>query len=258
MKRISDKKDVVLDKGIYVNVLETNANRRELFLVYNKKGIPLYEIKAEGIVEIDQDIKLLPNVDAEISYPAHAKLAADDKVVFLNTHFNLHFDNLQTTPFNTIYNVDLTSVLGTRYEVRTLYVSRLPVNFGFGINFQNASWSNEFDQIKLSIMSLGPQIEKQFYADDNMIVSVLAGAEFAPIYRTSSGDSVEKYKAMLFDLGAEATWETRFGKWSLGGHYRRHDLTLTESSRAGLNPVPEELIINSIGAMVGYKYEWNL
>ena len=258
LTRLSDKKNFSIEKGIYAHVLETNPMRRDHFIVYNKAGKPVYETLSDGIVEIEKDIQILPNVDAEISYPPPSSLKANNKYAFLDTQFNVHLDRLQMSPLNSIYSQELDSAVGNRFEVRTLYTSELPVNFGLSLNYQTATWENDIDEVKLSILSFGPQIQRYIYQEEKLAISLHLGGEFAPIYRTSSGDSVERYKAILFDLGIEAMWQTDFGKWSLGSHYRRHDLTLTSSTRAGSNPVPEELIINSIGAMVGYKYEWDL
>jgi hypothetical protein len=258
LTKISDRKEVAIEKGFYANVLEIDPNRRDTFLVYNKNGVAVYETATTSIVEVADDLRILPKYDAEISYPAPQKFQVDDENSFFDTQFNIHYDNLLTTEFNSIYSDQLESVFATRFELRTLYVSTLPVNMGLNLNYQSTSWRNDVDQVKLSILSFGPQIQRFIYKEENMAVSVLFGAEYAPVYRTSSGDSVETYQATLFDLGLESIWATNSGKWSIGAHLRRHDLTLKTSTREGLQPFAEEIIINSIGAMIGYKYEWNL
>ncbi len=259
LARLSDKKSFVIERGIFANVLETNPSRRDHFLVYDKKGKPVYEVLVDGMVEIEKDVRVLPNVNAEISYPPPAELQTNNDYAFFDTQFNLHLDRLGMSPFNTIYkNQDATSALGNRFELRTLYSSELPVNFGLSLNYQTASWETQTDQIKISILSFGPQIQRYVYEEENVAVSLHVGGEYAPIYKTSSGLFSEKYQAVVFDVGVETLWATYFGKWSLGAHYRRHNLTLKNTNRPATNPVPEELVINSIGAMVGYKYEWDL
>jgi hypothetical protein len=258
LTKLSDKKTFSLSKGIYANVLEVDTTVRDRFIVYSKSGTPLYETTSDAILEIAEDIRLLPKNRADVSYPAARDFESNDENVFFDTQFNIHYDSLATTEFNTIYNDQLDSVMASRFELRTLYVSHLPVNFGLNFNYQSTSWRNDVDQVKLSILSFGPQIQRFFYKEEALAVSALFGAEYAPVYRTSSGDSVEKYQAMILDLGVEAILATRYGKWSFGTHLRRHDLTLRESTREGLQPFSEEIVINSIGAMIGYKYEWNL
>jgi hypothetical protein len=258
LTNISDRKEVAIEKGFYANVLEIDPNKRDTFLVYNKNGVAVYETATTSVVEVADDLRILPKYAAEISYPDPQNFQIDDESSFFDTQFNIHYDNLLTTEFNSIYSDQLESVFATRLELRTLYVSTLPVNMGLNLNYQSTSWKNDFDQVKLSILSFGPQIQRFIYQEEKMAVSVLFGAEYAPIYRTSSGNSVETYQATLFDLGLESIWATNMGKWSIGAHLRRHDLTLKTSTREGLQPLTEEIIINSIGAMIGYKYEWNL
>lgn len=258
LTRLTDKKTFTLENGIYAKVLETNPSKRDHFLVYDKYGNAMYDTLSDSIVEIEDDIRILPNIDAEISYPPPANLKANNKYAFFDTQFAVHLDRLDMAPFNSIYNQELTSAIGNRWEIRTLYSSELPVNFGLTFNYQTATWENDIDEVKLSILSFGPHIQRYILEKEKMAVSLHLSGEYAPIYKTTSGTSVEKYKALLFDLGAEALWQTDFGKWTVGAHYRRHDLTLTSSNRTGTNVVPEELVINSIGAMVGYKYEWDL
>ncbi|MBC7712121.1 MAG: hypothetical protein H7177_02210 [Rhizobacter sp.] len=259
LTRISDRKEVELTKGIYANVLETNPNRRDLFIVYNKAGKPLYETSALGIMEVANDLRILPNVDAEISYPAPTVSRTNDKMAFIDSQFNIHFDSLQTAALNPDISQNVSSAVGPRYELRTLYNSTIPVNFGLGVNYESIGWNNDQgDPTTLTIFSFGPQIERVVYNEDTISASVLFGAEFAPVYQSKSGDFTEKYKAMLFDIGVEGNWATQYGKWCAGIHYRHHDLTLTSTTRTNVGPVPEEISLNSIGVMLGYKYEWDL
>lgn len=255
---IKDRSRVILEKGIYANVLETNPVRREWFSVYGKDGKAQYITKANSVAEVMEDVRVLPNVNAEISYPPPVILNGHNKDFYFDTQFNIHLDSIDITPLNTLYSQNLSAMTANRFELRTLYSSELPVNFGLGINFQDGRWTNENDNVKFTVLSIGPQIQRYIYEGEELAVSLHLGAEFAPIYTTKSGESVEKYRAMLLDLGIEALWGTRFGKWSIGAHFRRHDITLTSTTRPEMAPVPEEYVINSIGGLIGYKYEWEL
>jgi hypothetical protein len=259
LTRISDRQNVYLAKGIYANVLETNPTRRDLFIVYNKAGKPLYETTSAGILEVKEDLNILPNVDAETVYPPPQLTKAIDRFAFLDSQFNIHLESMRTTALNPNNDQSLSNAVGPRYEFRTLYNSTLPINFGLGMNFQSLQWNNSIDEpTTLSIFSFGPQIERVVYNEENISASILFGAEFAPVYSVKSGEFLDKYKATLFDIGAEGNWTTQNGIWCIGVHYRHHDITLTSTTRPSANPLPEEISLNSIGAMVGYKYEWDM
>ncbi len=255
---LKDKNDFRITRGIYVFVMETNPLKRDHFIVYDKAGKPAYETTALGIVEIEKDVAILPDVDAEIIYPAPSVFRSNNKNAFFDTQFNVHLDNIDASPFNSLYGTEYSSTLGNRFEVRTLYSSELPVNFGVSLNYQTASWASEDSDLKLSALSFGPHLQHYVYEKEDVAVSILLGAEYSPNYKTKSAEFIDKYHAVMLDIGAEVLWGTRFGKWSAGAHLRRHDLSLTSTSRTDFNPLPEDITVNSIGAMLGYKYEWDL
>lgn len=250
--------DQRLTRGIYAFVLETNPSKRDNFIVYDKNMKPAFTTTALGVVEIENDVAILPNVDAEIQYPAPTVFKTPDKVAFFNTQFNMHFDLIAADTFNLLYGTNFTSALGKRFEIRTLYNSDLPVNFGVSLNYLTASWLNDDDEMNLSALSFGPHLQHYLYEEKEMAISLLFGTDYSPNYRTSSGEFNDNYHAVILNLGVEAIWQTYFGKWSGGLHLRRHDLSLINTTRSTLSPLPEDLKIYSIGAMLGYKYEWDL
>lgn len=259
LTRLSDKKNLSIENGMYARVLETNYKKRDLFHVYDSNGIAQYETMAKFIVEVEDDYALLPKQKADVIYPAPSTLKITDKTRTLNSQFNIHMDNLQTSDFNSIYSDGLASVTAPRFELRTMYERPdLPFGIGGSVNYQTTSWKNDVDLIRLSVLSFGPTFLYDFYEDDDVRVTGLLGAEFAPVYQTSSGNSKEEYKAMLYDVGVEGTWRTDYGFWAIGSHYRMHTLSLESTNRAGTNPEQGRLSIKSLGIMVGYKHDWSL
>lgn len=258
LKKLSDKSQVTLSKGIYAKVLELNPKRRNRFYVYDNNGIAVYETSALGVVEIADDIRLLPDVDAEKIYPAKSIFKATNQFALFDSQVSVHFDNLGVSSFNSVYSDEITTVLSTRYEVRTLYVSDLPFKFGFGLNYQSAYWQNDFEQVKLSILSFGPHFKYNLYTSDRFNLQWTLGAELAPIYQGTTEYFTDKYSAQLYDLGLESEWKSPLGILSLGSHFRHHEVALSESDRVNLTLTPKELSVNSLGVMLGYKIEWEL
>lgn len=250
-------------KGIYTFVTPVDETKK-LFNVISKKGLTDWHVEAESISEIEDEIRILPNIDANVTYPAPLNHQSENKFALIDTNFNMHLENFSVNAFNSIYQTSSTSVLSPRYELRTLYISDMPVNIGIGLNYQTVTYKSgeeavdDANDLTFTILSFGPQLERVVYTEDILSISIIGGAEFAPIYQVVQGEFKEKYNAMLFDIGIEGSWNTSYGKWSLGTHFRHHDLTLSETNRASVNPIPESITTNSIGVMAGYKYEWNL
>ena len=255
---IVDKKDQRISRGIYVYVLETNPQKRDVFIVYDKNMKPAFKTTALGVVEIKKDIALLPAVDAEVIYPPPTKLNASNKNAFFDTQFNVYIENIGAGAFNSLYSTEYPNAFGNRYEIRTLYNSALPVNFGMSLNYFTATWPVDDGDMKLSTLSFGPHLQHYIYFEEEMAVSLIFGTDFSPNYRTTINTFTDKYYAVIFNLGTEILWQNYFGKWSAGIHLRRHDLSLMSSTRPDLSPFPEDLTAYSIGAMLGYIYEWDL
>lgn len=256
--RLDNKKEYYVPKGIYAKVLELDPKRRDQFYVYDSSGKAVYITDAEDLVEIAEDVRLLPNVDATKMYPPKSVFRAENKTANFDSQFSVHFDNLGLRSLNEIYADDIDSVLSTRYEARTVYLSDLPFHFGLSLNYQSAYWKNDIEEVKISILSFGPIFQYNIVNDDDIKVKALMSAETAPIYTGISANNKDYFSALLFDVGLESEWETPLGIFSLGGHFRHHELKLRKTTRENISLPPKEYGLNSFGATIGYKYEWSL
>ncbi len=258
LKKIDRAESVKLPRGIYAYVLDRDLLRRDHLNVYDKKGNPLYIVDSDDIVEIESGIALFPNPKADARYPIASTFQASNKHIYFDTQFNVHFDQIKTSKFSEINGQDNNNAVGNRFEVKTKVLALFPVDFGLSVNFESSTWSSNFQDVSLSIFSFGPFLQKSFYEEDNFQAFIHFGAEVAPIYKTQSPGIEDNFDGVLLDLGFEGIWETQYGKWSLGTHYRRHDLTLNNGDNKTQILVPENFTINSFGFMVGYKYDWKL
>jgi hypothetical protein len=59
----------ILSKSIYVKAKETNIDKRDEFIVYDKEGNPAYLVEAKYVADIEEDYAVLPKVDASKIYP---------------------------------------------------------------------------------------------------------------------------------------------------------------------------------------------
>lgn len=255
---LKDKSESYIPEGIYAKVLELDPKRRDQFYVYNNAGVAQYITDADGLVEIEEDIRLLPNVNAEKTYPPKSVFKSENKTAQFDSQFSVHFDSLGLSSLNEIYSDEISSVMANRYEARTLYVSELPFQFGATLNYQSAYWKNDIEQVKISILSFGPLFQYDILRDNELRIKALMSAETAPVYSGISANYEDKYSALLFDFGLESEWDTPVGTVSLGGHYRHHELKLQKTSRQNIQLPPKEYGLNSFGATIGYKFEWSL
>ncbi len=255
---LSDKSDVILEKGLFAKVLELDPRVRDLFYVFDKDGLAKYQTTSLGIEEIAGDTRLLPDINAEKIYPPKSVFNAQNAMAEFDSQFNIHIDNIQLSNLNDIYNDQIQNVMSARYELRTLYITHLPVNFGLSLNYQSAYWKNDSEQVKISILSFGPHFQYKLKESNDFKLNLLAGAEVAPIYQGRSSHFIDEYSASLFDFGLEGQWQSPIGIVSLGTHLRHHEVALSKTDRTNTTVVPKEFSLNSYGLSIGYKIEWDL
>jgi hypothetical protein len=249
----------VLSKSVYAKAKETNIDKRDEFIVYDKENKPAYYVEAKYVVDVDEDYAILPKVDATKIYPPRTFFGEENKFAPLETQVNLHLESFMLSSLNEIYRDKIAAVLANRFELRTMYHTHLPYSLGASVNYQTAFWRNDYEEIKLSILSLGPHFKYSFQNfSDNFKLSALLGGEFAPLYEGVSALSREDYTATLYDVGVEAEWSTQWGTLSLGSHFRHHEITLLKSDRPLLKTNPKEFTLNTFGGMIGYKIDWSL
>lgn len=259
--RLKDNTESILSKSIYAKVLELDVKRRDQFYVYDKTGKAIYLTDAYGMVEIADDIRLLPSLDAQKIYPPKSVFKAENKMANFDTQFSVHLDNLNLGTLNGIYSEEIQNVFSPRYEIRTLYAPAWPFHFGLNLNYQSSYWKNDSEEVKLSILSFGPVFQYNIIQDDEIKIKGLMGAETALIYSGTTDKYKDDYSALLLDLGIESEWRTTIGIVSLGAHYRHHELKLKKTSRDSTQ-FPSTgysfYSLNSWGASIGYTYEWGL
>lgn len=255
---LEDQSVSTLSKGIYAQVLEINPKKRTLFNVYDKKGVARYQTSSIGVVEIEDDIKLLPGIDAEKIAPPKSVFQAENKISNIDSQFNIHFESFRLSSLNEIYKDEISAVFSQRYEARSFYRPEWPLRFGFSLNYQNAYWENNVESLRLTILSSGPHFQYSLFEDEYVQITSLAGVEIAPFYEGSSTLYTDTYSAVLYDIGLESVWKTEYGLFSFGSHFRLHNIVLTKSNRPNRELKPREYSLHTLGAMIGYKIEWNL
>lgn len=259
LTRLSDNKNFVSDVGIFAKVKETHPTKRDLFYVYNKKGELTYTVQPQYISEISEDIRVYPKVNAEVIYPPRSTLKNVDETFNFNTQLNIHISSLDTEAFSSFYQPEDSSANLTRFELRSVYQSLLPVNFGITTSFQYGTWfDTNSNKVTMKNFSVGPILEYSFYQKENLNVKAILSGEFSPLYQTSSIASKEDYSSLIFQIGAEANYLTTLGIFNFGVNYRKQDLNINSSTLSGSGVANEDISLSNLGLTVGYILNWTL
>lgn len=259
LTRLSDNKTFISDVGLFAKVKETHPTKRDLFYVYNKKGELTYTVQPQYISEISEDIRVYPKVNAEVIYPPRSKLKNNDETFNFNTQLNMHISSLDTEAFNSFYQPEASSANLTRFELRSVYQSLLPINFGITTSFQYGTWfDTNSNKVKMKNFSIGPILEYSFYQKENLNFKAVLSGEFSPLYQTSSIASKEDYSSLIFQIGAEVNYLSTLGIFNFGINYRRQDLNINSSTLSSSGVADEDISLGNLGLTVGYILNWTL
>lgn len=243
-------------KGIYAQVLEKDHVARSEFWVLDKKGEKRYIVSSKDIVEINENINLLPNELGSISYPQKNLVFDNDHEMNFESELSLHFDTLNLSPLQTVNDNQVQSILAPRYQLTTNYVSTLPINVGMKLSLQEAAWKNQ-NQVtgQLTILTYGPNLKLRMIEDEKYSATATFSYEYALTYQATSSIGTNTFSAYLWSFGIVNDFRTAIGTIQLGTDYRKHYIQLKNVNN---NNSSDEFSISSIGAYLGYKINWSL
>ncbi len=244
---------------MYVLAEEADPVTRNEFWIYNNKKQKIYLTSAFNIKELDQDILLLPHDTGIRPYALRKTLEKDnDDGMLFSTDFCFHLEQFAIGSLNTIYQLQSNTASSYRYEIRSTFITKKRIHYGFNINFQNISWLGVNEQIRLSSLSLGPSLSIKILKNNLLGLTFLTSAELSPISQAKSSTYTDNYYGYTFDTGIEADFLNSFGTFTLGSHFRYHTLLLKGTTRPGILSMNREYNLSSIGLSLGYKMDWEL
>ena len=256
---LEDEKEFKTNKGIYAKVLEVDPAYRDKFYVYNKEGKAKYIVYAKDIVEIQDDINLLPGETGDITYPAPSRFKETESILHLESEFSFNLEEIDLSALDNYLHNNVSGVVSPRFHLNTHVTTLLPVFMGMNLNYQEGSWvDNNSNASKISIFSFGPEIKYQMIKNDNFSLSFITSIEFCPIYQVKTSSDTFNFSSYVWDLGLINEFNTSYGKINFGFDYRKHYVTLKTSNMPSNTYAPNVLDISSIGLSLGYKVDWEL
>lgn len=258
LTRISDNSIVKSRKGFYAKVYEINPENRSQFYIFDSSGEAKYIAEAKGLVEIIDDIQLLPGEKGNITYPPKSNFRSANFAVPLESEFTISFDQMNLAPLSNFIKTEISDINSPRFKINTLYKTEFPLNIGLNFNYQSTSWKDQVGTSStLSIISTGPEIKYRLFNTDDYFLSAITSFEFSPLYKISSDSSSDKFSAYMWNIGFNNHWKTDFGYFIIGMDFRKQFLTFKNSDH--VNDIKtEEYVLTSAGINFGYKIDWEL
>jgi len=259
IEEVAGTKVYKIKKGMLFYGKPVNPVDRKDFLIYdNLKKPSRFKVSSQFVSYIQDDIRLLPNEVGDKVYPPSDYLEQTSNHFLVYNSYNLYLDNLFTSALNQIYSDELESIIAPRYSFNFLVKPELPVYFGGQINFQSLNWKNDFENVRMNILSFGPSFKYQFLKEQDMQVFIGTNFEYCPVYSATTESTKDRFSAYIYGVELNSDFQTFFGTMTLSTSFRNHHLTLSKSSRTDLELTPNEFNLKSFGISIGYKTEWEL
>jgi hypothetical protein len=248
-----------INRGIYAHVQAVDPLTRSQFYIYSKGLKAKYKVSSTDVVEIKDDIELLPNETGDIYYPAKSNFRAINKIFPIESELSLAIDQLDLAPVNQFLDTEISSISAPRYKFSSHYISSFNTNIGFNINLQSASWRDELgNDSKLSSLSFGPEFKFNYLHLDDYTFSALVSYEFCSSYKIKSNLGEEDFSTYLWNIGLHNEAKTQIGTIIFGADLRKYFLTHKRNTNGSLALKVEEYVLTSAGLFLGYKIEWDL
>lgn len=192
--------------------------------LYDKKYKILYKTKSHNLISIDEDVKLHPKFDPNITYKHETHYLSNDHIFKFQNEINLAFENHNITPLATNHGLESTMATANSAEYKIYPKTKLPFDMGIGLTLQSGNFVNESEykeddhlfDAKWSALYLGLSLKYNIYNYNEIGFNIETGIKRSLFYNLKYEKGNIEYNNSQWLLGAEADYKTVFGKVALG------------------------------------------
>ncbi len=231
----------------------------ETSYILNKKGEARYQTKTSGLVDIEEDLKTLPQLDALEIYRDKNDFSSLDSTFPFEYFFNYHFETIISDYYPTLFGFSSRNGSAHRLQFKGYYhPSQLPLHFG--INFQHVSgiWSDPYTNFfTWRAIFLGPNIHVHLEAEKGLSWHFHLGAGQALFHRSQRDLEQHNYDSTTMQLDLEVAKQTSYGKFLAGLGFRKTLSSLKSTSEPLVIPAQTNSV-NAFSISLGYSHGWSL
>ncbi len=244
-------------KAFYAKAREKSIGR-EISHILNRKGEARYRAKTSELVNIEEDIKLLPQLDALEVYQGQNDFGSINHTFPLDFFFNYHFESVVSEYYPALFGLSSNRGLAHRFQLKSYYRSpRLPIHLGINLQYISGGWSDpNINFFTWNALFLGPNIYASFQGRNGLRWLFHAGVGEALSHHSRRDLEQHSYSSTTMQFDLEASKQTAYGTLALGTGFRRTLFSLKESTEPLIVPVTSNSV-NALSISLGYSYSWN-
>ena len=221
----------------------------------NKKAV--FKTAYQNIEDAEAVVNINPKYDATAEYKNPTRYQSDDKKFEYNLRPTFTLESLSISDLSELYQSELSSANGNRFEIKAVTPSNLGVDFGLALNYQSIYWENDEEEVQFSSINAGPYLEMPLGKWGILEPSLNFGVELSLSASGSSGTFRDEFSKTVWHIGLQNTYQSSYGPFFAEVFYRKHDLILNKTNRS-IETQSKSYSLTSYGLAFGYRWDLNL
>ena len=255
---LDSNKTFEVKKDFYAKAKEKIAGG-EISYILNQKGEARYQTKTSDLIDIEEDLKMLPQLDALEVYRDKNDFNSIDSAFPLEYFFNYHFETVVSDYYPTLFGFSSRKGLAHRFQFRGYYLpSWPPLRFGINLQHVSGTWSDsDTNLFTWSALFLGPNIHAHLQGEKGLSWHFHLGAGQALFHRSQRDLEQHNYDSTTMQFDLEVAKQTLYGKFLAGVGFRKTLSSLKNTTEPLMTPT-QTSSVNAFSISLGYSHGWSL
>lgn len=201
--------------NLYV-LAQEETNGSQVSYILNQEKIAKYKTFTRNLKSIERDVTLYPDIDPNKTYADKPRYQSNDEILELESHFSFHVESMTNSFFANLYNGTETTSTANRFQVKTYYNSKLPVDFGLSLGYQEGLWNEIDNRVKWTTGYFGPSLRWQFAKTGKFRFNAKVGVERSFQFKAIGANSQTTFSSLHYELELEAIYNSAIGPFLFG------------------------------------------
>ncbi|MCF8057749.1 MAG: hypothetical protein K9K67_00525 [Bacteriovoracaceae bacterium] len=230
---------------------------KDVFIL-NKSGEKRYETRAENAVNIENTVRLNPDINPLIVYTDKKKYGSTDEDLKFSHFFSYHIESIRSDYYSTIFRGERQSATGNIFEVKNYFITdRFPIQIGFNINAHFGFWEDpELGIVTWRGVFVGPSVMRTFWQKPDGRWNFHVSAFQSVYHQSKKNPDTHNYSTLGLQSEIEKEFDTTYGPVTLGLSYRWSRSSIKDSTEYLENEALKGQVIG-FGAYLSYRYNWS-
>lgn len=257
LRNLETGKPLRVKKPIVVRAEQILLGANRVYIL-TKDGQKKYETHAENAVNIENTVRLEPDINPLTVYTDKAQYGSQDNELKFSHFFSYHLEAIRTDYYATIFRGERQSATATILQAKNyLLTERFPIHVGFNLSANLGFWEDPIlGTVTWRGFFLGPSFMRTFWKQKDSRWNMHVSA-FHSFYHESQKDpDRHRYSTLGLQGELEKEWDTDYGPFILGLSYRWSRSSIKSSTEYLENEALKGQVVG-VGAYLSYRYDWS-